>query len=372
MRVGLIGLGGVGSAAAWFLARRGVDVIGWEQFSLDHAQGSSYGGSRIIRKVYPDPIYLRMMEQAYRLWDEIEAGTGARLRTECGGLFFAPEAHPKLLATKAAMRQAGVPHELWRSSEAVERFPQFGLRSDECAVWEPQSGLLRASAAVIALARSARAAGAVLHEEATVTQVDIHGDGWAVEADGEITLVDALVICGGSWTGKIASRYIQLPLRPTRQQYAHFAVAGSGAEFSPDRFPVWIDLASGFYGFPMTDWEPGVKVALHDDNAPAIDPDESDRTPREGPRRALREYIADRLPGLSLEISLERVCLYTMTPDEDFIIDRLPVRSPAVIIAGLSGHGFKFVSLLGWIASEMALGRSPSLPLERFSAARFS
>jgi glycine/D-amino acid oxidase-like deaminating enzyme len=156
----------------------------------------------------------------------------------------------------------------------------------------------------------------------------------------------------------------------TRQQYAHFQVQGDAVRFSAERFPVWIDMASHFYGFPEHAPIPGAKVSLH---RPGLwwDPDSLDREVSEADNRVLLDYLKQRLPELAGPVTFAKVCLYTMTPVEDFIVDRLPADPRVVFIGGLSGHGFKFTVLLGQIAARLAAGEEPGWDLSRFSLSRF-
>lgn len=368
MRVAVLGLGGVGTAAARFLAGTGHQVVGFEQFRLDHDRGSSYGGSRIIRKVYPDPLYASLMEAAYPLWADLERESGEDLFLRCGGFFFGPEGHSEMERTEAALREVGVPYEPLSRSAAKERHPQFVLREREYGIWEPESGLLRASRCVLASARAARAAGAELREEIRVTALEPASDGIRLTSESGAETFDRVVITAGPWTQPLLAPWVRLPLTVTRQQYAHFAVREG--RFDPGAFPIWIDFGDMFYGFPEHQDAPGAKVADHH-TGPAINPNSSDREPWDSENHNLRDYLRWRLPGLSDQVTFSKVCLYTVTPDEDFIIDRLPGEERVVFIGGLSGHGFKFTVLLGQIAARLALGDDPGLPLERFRLARF-
>lgn len=372
MRVAVIGLGGVGSMAARALARRGCRVTGFEQFRLDHALGSSYGGSRIIRRVYPDALYAGLMAAAYPLWEELEAESGEELFLRCGGFFFGPELHPEMLAIETALRAVGHPYDRWDAKEAMSRLPAFRLSAEEVGIWDRESGLLRASRCVLAAASVARRLGAELCEGVAVQAVEPTPTGVRVRAAGEWLPFDAAVVCAGSWAGRIlAATGVDLPLRPTRQQYAHFQVEEPRTVFSPSEFPVWIDFASHHYGFPEHDPIPGAKVALHQPG-PDQDPDHLDRSPDPAETARLREYMRGRLPGASGEPTHEQVCLYTMTPDSDFVVGALPDAPQVVYFAGLSGHGFKFAVLLGEIAARLALGEDPGHDLGRFSPDRFS
>lgn len=370
MRIAVLGLGGVGTAACRFLAAAGHAVVGFEQFRLDHDRGSSYGGSRIIRRVYADALYAGLMESAYPLWEALEAESGDALMLRCGGFFFGPSGHPDMAATEQALQQVGVPYEALSAADAQQRLPPFKLTDDEYGIFEPQSGLLRASDCVLANARGARAHGAELREGVAVEALEPAASGVRLTVDGQVELFDRVVIAAGSWTGKLLAPWVRLPLTVHRQQYAHFAIPGEPTAFAADRFPVWIDLGPHFYGFPEHDQIPGVKVALHMPG-PVLDPDSPDREPQDEPDQTLREYVARRLPDASGEVTYHKVCLYTMSPDEDFIVDTLPGEPRVVFVGGLSGHGFKFTVLLGQIAARLAAGQDPGHDLSRFRLSRF-
>jgi monomeric sarcosine oxidase len=370
MRIAVLGLGGVGTAAARYLAAAGHEVVGFERFRLDHDRGSSYGGSRIIRKVYPDALYASLMEAAYPLWHDLEQECGDALFLRCGGFFFGPEGHPEMTATEGALQQVGVPYERLSAAQAHDRFTPFRLRPDEYGIFEPESGLLRASRCVLANARGARALGAELREGARVEALEPGGAGVTLRADGRSETFDRVVVTAGPWTGALLAPWVRLPLQVTRQQYAHFEIRGDRAAFAPDRFPVWIDMAELCYGFPEHDGIPGAKIAYHLPGAPH-DPDSPDREPHAADDEALRAYAERRLPAATGPVTLHKVCLYTMTPDEDFIVDRLPGEARVVFVGGLSGHGFKFTVLLGQLAATLAQDQEPVHDLSRFRLDRF-
>jgi len=370
MRVAVLGLGGVGTAAARFLAAGGHAVVGFEQYALDHDRGSSYGGSRIIRKVYPDPFYAGLMQAAYPLWEALERESGEDLLLRCGGFFFGPEGHVDMAGTEAALREVGVPFDRLSAAEAARRFPQFRLSPHEYGVFEPDSGLLRASRCVLANARGARAAGADLREGVVVEALEPGPAGVTLRTARGPERFDRVVVAGGPWTARLLAPWLRLPLRVTRQQYAHFAVGGDRALFAPESCPVWIDMAALFYGFPEHADHPGAKVALHVPG-PEHDPDGDDRAPAAADDAVLRDYCARRLPALSAEVTFSKVCLYTMTPDEDFVLDTLPGEPRVVFVGGLSGHGFKFTVLLGRLAADLATTGTTDQDLRRFRADRF-
>lgn len=371
MHIAILGLGGVGTAAARFLAQEGHRVVGYEQYALDHDRGSSYGGSRIIRKVYPDPYYAALMQEAYPLWEALERESGESLLLRCGGFFFGPEGHADMAGAERALRDVGVPYERLSRRAAETRFPQFRLAAREYGVFERDSGFLRASRCVLANARGARAAGADLREGVRVTALASEATGIGIHTEAGVERFDRVVVTAGPWTGPLLAPWLSLPLRVTRQQYAHFAVGGDRSLFAPDRCPVWIDMAELFYGFPEHADHPGAKVALHVPG-PEHDPNAADRAPSPADDALLRDYCARRLPALAGEVTFSKVCLYTMTPDEDFVVDTLPGEPRVVFVGGLSGHGFKFTVLLGRLAADLASAGETTTDLRRLRAARFA
>jgi len=373
MKVAVVGLGGVGSAAAYHLARDGHAVVGIEQFRVDHDRGESFGGSRMIRRIYADPFYTRLMDVAYRLWDSFQAEAGEELFVRCGGIFFGLPDDPELHAFETATTEAGVPFERWDAAEAGRRYPQFRFQPGEVALYQADTGFLRASRCVRAAARLARERGAQLREETRLLAIESAADGVHLHlADGEILVADRAVVCAGPWTGRLlADRGVRVPLVVTRQQYLHLLPREGDTQFAIGRFPLWYHAGGhGMYGFPEEESVPGVKIADHH-LGPRVDPDQVDREVDDACREAIRAYARARLPDLTDRISYEKVCLYDNTPNEDFIIDRLPDDPRVVVIGGTSGHGFKFVTLLGRIAAELAADREPSCDLHRFALARF-
>jgi len=366
-RIAVLGAGGVGSAAARFLAHEGHEVTVLERFEPDHDRGSSYGTSRIIRKTYPDGFYTALMSEAYPLWDELEREAGEPLFARTGGLFFGPEAHPDLIAIRRALKDHGVPFEELDPTACARRFPRLRLLPGEAGVLEHEAGYLRASACVRANLRLAVAHGARVRARAPVEALEPRPGGLVLSlAGGESLEVDRLVVTAGPWTAHLLARFVPLPFTVTRQVYCHFEPEAPLADFGAERFPVWIDFGTNFYGFPHDGQAPGVKVALHQPGTP-VDPDHVDRELHEADREPLRHYRAEHLPGLSPRVAFEKVCLYTMTPDTDFVVDHLPGEPRVTLVGGLSGHGFKFTVLLGRIAAWMATGRQVPWNLSRFA-----
>lgn len=371
-RIAVVGAGGVGSAAALFLAREGHTVTLLEQFEPDHDRGSSYGSSRIIRRTYPDGFYTALMNEAYPLWAALEREAGESLFVRTGGLFFGPTGHPEMAGIRRALGDNGVAFEELDPATCARRFPGFRLRDGESGIFEPEAGFLRASACVRAQQRLAVAHGAVLRTGVRVKGLVTQARRLVLRLEGgEALEVDRVVVTAGSWAATLLEDFVRLPLTVTRQVYCHFEPSGPLADFSPERLPVWIDFGTNFYGFPSDGVVPGVKVALHEPGTPTR-PDTVDRAVHEADREPLRRACAEHLPGLSSRVAYEKVCLYTMTPDHDFVVDTLPDEPRVTVVAGLSGHGFKFTVLLGRIAAWRATDQRVPWELSRFSLSRWS
>ena len=273
MRVAIVGGGAVGNMAAWRLARYGAEVLLIEQFALDHDRGSSYGDSRIIRRVYPDGLYTELMAGAYPLWQELmtQANDDA-LFVQSGGLYFAPADHPDVRASIQALTQSDVPHEVLTPKECARKFPAFRLAENEVAISEPSMGYARASKCV-------RAASALAHDtgkvrtlwDTKVTRIESGGKAGGVRLaldDGQTLYADALILCAGAWTNTLLKPFdVQIPLKVTRQVYFHLAPKEpDDPQFAPGAFPVWIDGGTLFYGFrasamfPASNWR-GIRKA---------------------------------------------------------------------------------------------------------------
>ena len=372
MKVAVVGVGGTGSAAAQFLARAGHETIAFEQFEVGHARGSSHGESRIIRYTYPDEVYTRMMSEAYPLWRALEEDAGEEILARTGGVFFGDSAGPILAAARAALGGNGVPHELLDAAETRRRFPALRLAETEAALYQPDMGFLRATACVRANVRLARALGADVRERTPVRDVTQRGDKAVVTTEaGEEYVCDRVLVTAGSWMGQLLAS-LRLPLRVTRQQVVYLKPArGAARDFESDRLPVWIDADANVYGFPSEGRVEGVKLASHH-LGEAADPDAARRPPDESYASQMADYACTRFHGLTRQVTHTGTCLYTNTPDEDFILDVVPDMPSVWLVSGCSGHGFKFTVLLGKIAAEAAtLGAAPPY-LSRFALGRFT
>ncbi|WP_394793753.1 FAD-dependent oxidoreductase [Armatimonas sp.] len=331
MRVAVVGIGAVGSAACRFLAEAGHTVIGFERFTIGHALGSSHGESRIIRYVYPEAHYTKLMSQAYPLWDALEQAAGEELFVRCGGLFFAPKDHPELTSMQQALEVNGIAHTLLGPEEIAERYPALVLAQGEAAIWQSDAGLLRAGAIVRAQARLAQNAGAELRESTVIGSLE------------ELSGFDHVIVCAGAWANTLFPEQ-PLSLTVTRQQVTYL----SGE--LPD-YPIWIDAESYWYGFPGDGRIAGVKLARHIPQVP-FDPNQQDRPTLASDDDAALAYAAAHFPSLGPDVTHHASCLYTNTPDESFVFDH--PRPKITRISACSGHGFKFSILMGRLAAEAA------------------
>ena len=366
----VIGLGVVGSTAAWSLARSGHSVLALEQFALDHQLGSSYGSSRIIRYAYAHPAYIPLARAAYPLWRELEADSGESLLTICGGLDFGPADDPGLLATRDTLRNADVPCDWLTPDETMRRFPQFRLDGNMMGLAQADGGILAASRCVLAATRMALRHGATLQTGARVTAIEPATDSLVVRTATEAFSAARLVISAGSWAGPLLRGLgLDLPLQPTREQLFFFDTQDPPA-FTPERCPVFIEHGTRhFYGIPNIDGC-GYKAGIHTNGEPT-DPENTLREVDEDVFETVRAFFRRHIPLASSPMKSGRVCLYTMTPDEHFILDRHPQHAHIAIGAGFSGHGFKFGVVSGQILADLLSEGRSSLDISPFALSRF-
>ena len=371
MKVAVIGMGGTGSAAAWFLARAGHEVVGFEQFEIGHTRGSSHGESRIIRYTYADELYTRLMGEAYPLWRELADEAGEELLVRTGGVFFGEKNSSVLASARAALDHSQVPYEWLEANETPQCFPALRLAPTEAALFQPDMGYLRATDCVRAQVRLACAHGADIREETPVREVAQEGRQVVVTTEtGERLTFDRVLVTAGPWMGQFFTG-LHLPLRVTRQQVVYLKpIPGTERGFEADKLPVWIDADTNMYGFPADGRLEGVKLASHHQGE-ETDPSGVRRPPDEAYQEQMADYASARFIGLTRQVTHAQTCLYTNTPNEDFLFDTVPGQPHVWLVSGCSGHGFKFTILLGKFAAEAAtLGVTPPY-LARFALGCF-
>lgn len=367
----VLGTGGVGSAALFHLARRGLRVLGIDRFSPGHDRGSSHGETRIIRQAYFEhPDYVPLLLRAYELWAELEELSGQQLFHQVGLLQVGPREGAVVSGALKSASQHGLAVEELTSSEAERRFPGFVVPPELTGVYEPRAGYLLVEACVLAHLKAAKEHGAEHLPETTVTSWQAEGSGVVVTTDRGEFHAGRLIISPGAWAGELLSS-LKVPLE-VRRKHVYWFAPTAPAYSATNGCPTFLyEMAQGvFYGFPSLP-NYGLKCAEHSGGQcvanPTTDTRSFDQTDYEGVTRFLTEYM----PGVSLNHSRHSVCFYTMTPDEHFIVDRHPVHEQIVFAAGLSGHGFKFTGVLGEALADLAQLGKTSLPVDFLSVSRF-
>ena len=367
----VIGLGGMGSATAYHLARRGRRALGLDAFARGHAQGSSHGRSRIIREAYAEaPDYVPIVQRAYALWRELEAESGAALLRVTGGLTIGPAdgAGPRGVIESA--RRFSIPCERLDPAEVAARFPGFRLPDDYVAVHQPNSGILAPEACVGAHLDLAARHGADLRHGEPARAWSADGAGVRVTTDQGSYAAERLVVTAGPWAGQFLAD-LGLPLTVRRQYNVHFQPAQPGL-FTPERCPVYgWDVPEGeYYGCPALPGQ-GIKFGRHD-TGEVTTPEAARRQVDDREIQALRAVLDRYMPGAAGDVLWTLTCLYTMTLDEHFILDRHPAHPQVVYGCGFSGHGFKFSSVIGEIMADLALEGATAHEIGFLSARRLT
>ncbi len=355
VEVCIVGGGVTGLAAAWRLGLAGVETLLLERFELDHARGSSHGATRIFRFAYPDPLYVRMAQATLPMWRELESACGEELLKITGGLDIG---EPKVVeAVAIAMESCRA--EVDRMPNARRRAPW--LHVDGPAIYSPHTGVLAAVRTLSALAALARKAGVEIRETSPATALEMDVDGVTIRTAAGDVRARRCIVAAGAWAkGLLEPVGISLPLSVTREQVFYHQPA---VEIMP-----FIHYgAITRYAVPGFAGAAGVKVGEHMTGEQTSADGRSFEMDPEGAAR-VAAYVADAVPGLDPEPVAFETCLYTMTPDHDFIVD---ARGPLIVASACSGHGFKFGPILGEVLACLATGKEPPFPLERFSLARF-
>jgi sarcosine oxidase len=364
------GLGIMGSAALYQLARRGTRVLGIDRFPPGHDRGSSHGETRIIRLAYWEhPSYVPLLRRAYDLWRELETTAGRRLLHITGIAELGSRDGRLVAGTLTSARLHGIAHELLTAREVMQRYPAFRLQLHYVGVLQPDGGFVEAEPAVHALQALARRHGADIRIGETVHAVELANGGVRVVSNGGAVEANAAIITAGAWTSSLLPD-LTLPLRPTRQVMGWFEPAQPDL-FLPRRFPVFL-IESEFgihYGFPP--FGSGIKVAKHHHQDEVVNPDSYDRCVAEADVRLIGDALAQYLPAAHGALMDAKTCLYTMASDGHFIIDRHPGTPSIVIASPCSGHGFKFAPVIGEILADLATTGATSHDISRFRIGRF-
>jgi sarcosine oxidase len=366
----VIGAGGMGSAAAFELARRGRSVLALEQFPLVHDRGSSHGQTRIIRRAYYEhPAYVPLVRRAFERWYDLEQRTGRHLLTECECLSIGTPDGEVVTGVLTSAREHKLDVELFNAAALRNRYPQFRISPDYCGVLEHDAGFLYVEECVRAHLDQARTLGATICAEEPVT-------GWTSDAKSvRVTTVKgvyhaaALVLTAGPWAGPLLAG-LGSRLRVMRQTMLWFGTTDD-ARFRRDVFPIFLaDVPGGpFYGLPVIDGR-GLKIARHY-GAPELNhPDEIDRVVWPHDEPPVRQFLDSYMPEVNGPLKFAQTCIYTLSPDRHFVIDLHPDHRNVAVAAGFSGHGFKFASVVGEVLADLVESGRTSWPIDMFKFAR--
>jgi sarcosine oxidase len=358
------GLGGMGSAAAWRLAAAGARVIGLDQFWPAHDRGSSHGETRIIRKAYFEhPNYVPLLSRAYEMWRDLEQHLPSPLFHEVGLFLAGRPDSTAVRGTVAAAQEHGLPLERLTAAAARARFPGFQFPDGFEVVWERQAGYLEVERCVLAQLERARDHGADLRFQTPVLAWHEDDQGVTVETAQGRLRSRSLVVCAGPWSRPL------VPGLELRRKPVFWFPAPEELTLPRGAGTFFFDLPEGqFYGFPSRNWGAGdpatFKLAEHTGGDLVEDPAAVDRSQRPADLEKISGFLRRHIPGAGAEPTAHGVCLYTMTADHHFLVDRHPRFSRVVVGAGFSGHGFKFTPVIGQVLSDLALQGSTALPID--------
>jgi sarcosine oxidase len=364
--VAVVGLGAMGSAAAFHLARQGRKVLGLDRFTPPHSFGSSHGQTRIIREAYFEhPLYVPLVQRAYELWAELEQASGRNLLRITGGLMIGRPDGVLVSGARRSAEQHGLPHGVLTAAEVRTRFPMLRPADDMVAVWEPRAGMLFPEACVAAHLALAQTHGAALRFDEPLMNWRSDDDGVFVVTAKFQYRARQLLLTAGSWSRSLVPE-LNLPFTVERQVVYWFAPRAGPGNFAPSRCPVHLWETTPrefFYGFP--DCGEGVKVAIHH-GGEVTDPDRLRREVAPGEVAAIRELMRRFVPDANGALRSATVCMYTNTPDEHFWIDRHPEHAQVLIASPCSGHGFKFSSVIGEVLADLLMSGQSRFDLSAF------
>lgn len=368
----VVGVGGMGSAAAYHLATRGLRVLALEQHHLGHNLGSSHGHTRIIRLAYfEDPSYVPLLRRAFALWREMELGLAEPLLHVTGGLDVGYAGSTVFEGSLRSCREHDLPHEVLDATALAARFPGWRPAANAMAVYQPDAGFLIPERCIQAHVDRARERGATILTHEQVLEYTTSGGSVRVQTDHGAYEAAQLVLTAGPWMADLA-----VPLRSLltveRQVLGWFEIADH-ARFAPSAFPVFVlDAAEGvYYGLPEYG-VPGLKLGRYHHREERVHPDTMDRAVHPADEAALREAVARYFPSANGTLLSSTTCLFTNTPDEHFIIDRAPGSPEVLLVSACSGHGFKFSSVIGEICADLVQHGTTPHDISLFSLSRFA
>jgi len=367
----VIGVGGFGSSALYHLAKRGQKVLGLDQFGVAHDLGSSHGETRIIRQAYFEHVdYVPLLQRAYELWDQVSEHVGKTLFHRCGLVLAGPSNSAVLAGTREAAALYQLKVDEVSRADAVQRFSSYHFPEDFNILFERNAGFLDVEDCVSGHIRMATGMGAVLRTQERVLKYSIEGDSVRVETDRETYLANRLVITAGPWASRILGE-LGVPLQVIRKPVFWFPAAAPHFQRAMGNSTFFFDLPEGqFYGFPALGSDL-IKVAEHTGGTAVEDPSALDREIHAADLENMVPFLAAHIPHATPRPRRHSVCMYTMSPDHHFLIDRHPEHPQVVFGAGFSGHGFKFTTVIGEVLAELALDGVSQQPIGFLGLARF-
>jgi sarcosine oxidase len=367
----VIGVGAMGSAALFHLARRGRAALGLERFDIPHDRGSSHGITRIIRLAYHEhPSYVPLLRRAYELWHELERIAGITLLHTTGSIDAGPPASSVVKGALESCHLHDLPHEALTSTELTNRFPGYRLPKDFLAVLQPQGGFLLPELCISYHVIGAQAAGAEVHAREEVLGWEPSARGVVVTTDRGVYEAEKVILSAGAWLGKLVPSLSGFAV-PERQVLAWLQPLRSEL-FRPDRFPVFnLVVEEGhYYGFPVFGI-PGFKVGRYHHRRETVDPDTMDRVCHPDDEQLLRSFAERYFPDAAGPTTAMHTCMFTNTPDERFVLDTLPSHPQVIVASPCSGHGFKFASVVGEILADLATAGTTTHDISKHRLERF-
>ena len=369
--VAVLGVGGIGSAACYHLAQAGVRVLGIEQFSIPHARGSSHGITRILRQgLHENEVYVPLVRRALELWQHLEKVSATRLFYQTGSLDIGLPDSPVVTQSAKSCRRWDIPYEELTAVDLRRRYSALRPDDEMVAIYQPGSGFVLAEASITAHVDAAISLGAEIHGHEKMVHWEPSQSGWIIETTRDRYQAGQIVFTVGAWIRKVVGGIA--PVRPERALLGWFQPVANPALFRT--LPVWIidsPQAGHFYGLPIYGI-PGFKLGRLSVNLEEVDPDAPLAEPNSNDEKDLRQFLEQHFPDANGPVLSMQTALFEHSPDRQFIIDELPGFPGAWVIAGLSGHGFKYASALGELAKDLVVHGKSDYDLTPFRFDRFT
>ncbi|REK76837.1 N-methyl-L-tryptophan oxidase [Paenibacillus paeoniae] len=368
----IVGAGSMGMAAGYFLSKSGKKTLLLDSFNPPHTKGSHHGETRIIRHAYAEgEEYVPFVLRAQQLWNELEQATGKQLFLKTGVLSIGQSDSESIHNIISSAKRYSLSLDVLDANEVQKRWPGITIPSDFMGCFEPASGVLKCEACIEAYQELAESNGATILTNSRVKKISIQDERVTIQTDGQTYYANSLVVAAGAWSGDLLSMLdLDIPLTPVRKTFAWFEA--DEESYNQHKFPAFDFMTPQgvYYGFPSMDGS-GIKVGRHDGGLP-IHPDESIPGFGElaGDAEELTQFLNHYIPDVE-HLKYGKTCMYTLTPDEDFVIDLHPKYSNVAIAAGFSGHGFKFSSAVGQALSNLIVSGKNDVDISAFSISRF-